>query len=642
MKDSIVEQSYSKLYSTKSGSEIRDKEKERPGSKIRTKDWNSDFVVCSSKNNQTEQLKKDSFFSAGHLQTSSSPYSRHREGPPRECLKPATIPRESSPAMSCIRDISPNLFSSESCDFRNSQEQASTKQNSRHSLSCESSLPRSPPPYVHPKDHKNDQSGCDCHYSSQEYLHGHINGGFHRGSVRSTDCPPFHCDRAQGEGPFHIDQQDNGGYNHHIEHTFKNHLQLYPDIDSTRSKVNIVIFSGGIKLRRQHWCFLALVLVVLIICLGVLLPNTTLTANLTKEEQKNLVAQILTEVPLIDGHNDLPWNIRQFIHNKLEKVNLTTNIQFSSPWSTSKWSHTDLYRMKAGMVGAQLWTAYAPCGSQHKDAVQITLEQIDLIKRLVDLYPDYLQLATTAKELVDAHKNGKIASVITVESGHSIGTSLGVLRTFQRLGVRALTLTHNCDTPWADCSNADKPGAIPQHNGLTEFGKTVVVEMNKLGIMVDLSHASVQTARDALSVSKAPIIFSHSSAYALCNASRNVPDDVLRIVAEKRGLVMINFFSYFLTCSNHSTLNDVVNHINHIRNIAGIESVGIGASYDGINEVPVGLPDVSHYPELFVALLDSGSWGVDDIKKLAGQNFLRVLMEVEQIAKNLSEGVKES
>merc|ERR1712088_481695 len=170
-----------------------------------------------------------------------------------------------------------------------------------------------------------------------------------------------------------------------------------------------------------------------------------------------------------------------------------------------------------------------------------------------------------------------------------IGTSLGVLRTFQRLGVRALTLTHNCDTPWADCSNADKPGAVPQHNGLTDFGKTVVQEMNKLGIMVDLSHTSVQTARDALSVSQAPVIFSHSSAYAICNASRNVPDDILRIVAEKRGLVMVNFFSYFLTCSNHSTLNDVVNHINHIRNVAGL-------------------------------------------------NFLRVLTEVEQIAETLNAG----
>jgi len=378
--------------------------------------------------------------------------------------------------------------------------------------------------------------------------------------------------------------------------------------------------------------------VVLIICLGVLLPNSAAIVNLSKEEQKNLVAQILTEVPLIDGHNDLPWNIRQFIHNKLEKVNLSTNIQFSSPWSTSKWSHTDLYRMRKGMVGCQLWTAYAPCGSQHKDAVQITLEQIDLIKRLVDLYPDYLQLTHTSQEIVDAHAAGKIASFITVESGHSIGTSLGVLRTFQRLGVRALTLTHNCDTPWADCSNADKPGAIPQHNGLTQFGKTVVKEMNKLGLIVDLSHTSVQTARDALATSAAPVIFSHSSAHAICNASRNVPDDVLRIVAEKRGLVMVNFFSYFLTCSNHSTLNDVVNHINHIRNVAGVDSVGIGASYDGINEVPVGLPDVGHYPELFVALLDSGTWSLEDLRKLAGLNFLRVLKDVEKVATELEAG----
>jgi len=398
-----------------------------------------------------------------------------------------------------------------------------------------------------------------------------------------------------------------------------------------RGKVNIVIFSG-VKLRRQHWCFLALLLVVLAVCCGILLPLSTNQANLTKEQQKQLIAQMLTEVPLIDGHNDLPWNIRQFIHNKLEKVNLSTNIQYLPPWSTSKWSHTDFLRLKKGLVGCQLWTAYAPCGSQHKDAVQITLEQIDLIKRLADQYSSHLRLAQTAQDIVDIHKSGKIASLITVESGHSIGTSLGVLRTFQRLGVRALTLTHNCDTPWADCSNADRPGAIPQHNGLTAFGKTVVQEMNRLGIMVDLSHTSQQTARDALAASEAPVIFSHSSAHALCNASRNVPDDILRIVAEKNGLVMVNFFSYFLTCSNHSTLNDVISHINHIRSIAGVDSVGIGASYDGINEVPIGLPDVSGYPELFVALLDSGDWAVDELKKLAGLNFLRVFRAVEKVA----------
>lgn len=634
------------------------------------------FTSKSSKDTQNlSPINKESSRQST-VKLSPSIHSRHsaatRERSPREPFKPSTMPRESSPSQNehlrhstVPRDHSPGLQSTESCDqFHITHEQASTKQNSRHSFSCDSSLPHSPPPYVHPKSHDSpghhkstsqdsDNQRCSCqscecrssghgHYTSDENIHGLTNGGFHRnGSLRSTDCRnegPFHPhgERGPGEGPFHIEDR---GDSHHLtlEQPYRGDpLPLYPEMENARGKVNIVIFSGGVKLRRQHWCFLALVLVVAVICLGVLLPMSGNTGNLTKEQQKNLIAQLLTEVPLVDGHNDLPWNIRQFIHNKLEKVNLSTNIQYAPPWSTSKWSHTDFLRMRKGMVGAQLWTAYAPCGSQHKDAVQITLEQIDLIKRLVDQYSDYLQLAQTAQGIIDAHKNGKIASVITVESGHSIGTSLGVLRTFQRLGVRALTLTHNCDTPWADCSNADKPGAIPQHNGLTPFGKTVVQEMNRLGIIVDLSHTSVQTARDALATSEAPVIFSHSSAHAICNASRNVPDDILRIVAERKGLVMVNFFSYFLTCSNHSTLNDVIGHINHIRNIAGVDSVGIGASYDGINEVPVGLPDVGHYPELFVALLDSGLWAIEDLKKLAGLNFLRVLKAVEKVAVSMS------
>jgi len=632
------------------------------------------FQSKSSKESQNlSPINKESSRQS-NAKVSPSIHSRHsaatRERSPREPFKPSTMPRESSPSQNqhtrnstVPRDHSPGLQSTESCDQFQTNEQPSTKQNSRHSFSCESSLPHSPPPYVHPKscdspghhkstsqdsdNHRCSCQSCECrssghgHYTSDENIHGLTNGGFHRnGSLRSTECRsegPFHPhgERGPGEGPFHIEDR---GDSHHmtLEQPYRGDpLPLYPEMENARGKVNIVIFSG-VKLRRQHWCFLALVLVVAVICLGVLLPMSGNTGNLSKEQQKNLIAQLLTEVPLIDGHNDLPWNIRQFIHNKLEKVNLSTNIQYAPPWSTSKWSHTDFLRMRKGQVGAQLWTAYAPCGSQHKDAVQITLEQIDLIKRLVEQYSDYLQLAQTAQEIVDAHKNGRIASVITVESGHSIGTSLGVLRTFQRLGVRALTLTHNCDTPWADCSNADKPGAIPQHNGLTPFGKTVVQEMNRLGIIVDLSHTSVQTARDALATSEAPVIFSHSSAHAICNASRNVPDDILRIVAERKGLVMVNFFSYFLTCSNHSTLNDVIGHINHIRNIAGVDSVGIGASYDGINEVPVGLPDVGHYPELFVALLDSGLWAIEDLKKLAGLNFLRVLKAVEKVAVSMS------
>nr|XP_040582175.1 uncharacterized protein LOC121130504 [Lepeophtheirus salmonis] len=403
--------------------------------------------------------------------------------------------------------------------------------------------------------------------------------------------------------------------------------------DFIRNKFGRFILCTGLKLRRQHWCFLGCILLVtvIIICsLNGFVSSSPMDSS-SPEMHRQMVVSLLKEVPLIDGHNDLPWNIRKFVHNKLDTVNFTHNLKFIEPWSKSKWSHTDISRMVAGKIGCQLWVAYAPCGAQHKDAIQVTLEQIDLIKRLSDQYSQ-LKLVRTSDELIRAHGEGKIASLITVESGHSIGTSLAVLRMFHRLGARSLTLTHNCNTPWADCSKADIPGTIPEHNGLTQFGRTVVEEMNRLGMIVDLSHSSIQTARDTLAVSDAPVIFSHSSAQALCNSTRNIPDNLLRLVAEKKGLVMVNFFSYFLTCSNHSTVKDVIAHLSHIRKIAGIDHVGIGASYDGINSTPSGLEDVTKYPTLFASLLATGVWSLEDLKKLAGLNFLRVFREVERSA----------
>ena len=362
---------------------------------------------------------------------------------------------------------------------------------------------------------------------------------------------------------------------------------------------------------------------------------STLPWPKNSEERKIFVRKLLSEVPLVDGHNDLPWNIRKFIHNKLNTVNFTHDLRSVSPWSRSPWSHTDLKRLREGMVGAQLWVAYAPCGSQHKDAVQVTLEQIDLIKRFVAQYPEHMRFANDSAGLSEAHAEGKVASLISVESGHSIGTSLAVLRMFHRLGAVSLTLTHTCNTPWADCSQVDKPGVPPEHGGLTEFGKTVVREMNRLGMIVDLSHSSHQTSLDAIHTSEAPVIFSHSSAHGICNSTRNVHDDVLRVVGQRGGLVMVNFFSHFLTCSNSSSIYHVVEHLNHIRAIAGVDCVGIGASYDGINSAPHMLEDVSKYPELFSALLASGTWTLEDLKKLAGLNFIRVFKEVEEVSARL-------
>ncbi|XP_075144782.1 dipeptidase 1 [Haematobia irritans] len=347
------------------------------------------------------------------------------------------------------------------------------------------------------------------------------------------------------------------------------------------------------------------------------------------------VKNVLKEVPLIDGHNDLPWNIRKFLKNQLKDFHFAGDLRQVQPWSNSAWSHTDLRRLKEGMVSAQFWSAYAPCSSQHLDAVQLTLEQIDLIRRLVNLYPHQMSLVTSATGIEKTHKSGKIASLIGVEGGHAIGTSLSVLRMFYQLGARYLTLTHTCNTPWADCCKVDEPGKYPHIGGLSKFGKLVVQEMNRLGMIVDLSHVSVPTMLDALGSSKAPVIFSHSSAHAICNSSRNVPDHVLQRIAINGGLVMVAFYPHFVSCSGQATLHDVVAHINHIREVAGVDHVGIGAGYDGVNLVPKGLEDVSKYPHLFAALLESDKWSEDDIAKLAGKNLIRVFKEVEAVRDEL-------
>nr|CAH7713258.1 unnamed protein product [Callosobruchus chinensis] len=296
---------------------------------------------------------------------------------------------------------------------------------------------------------------------------------------------------------------------------------------------------------------------------------------------EQVVKKLLKDTPLIDGHNDLPWNLRKFVHNRLSGLNL----------SASKWSHTDIPRLKAGLLGAQFWSAYVPCKAQHLDAVQVTLEQIDVIKRLVSIHYIYIY----CDDIRRVHKEGRIASLIGVEGGHALGNSLAVLRTFYNLGAsvtlvdRYLTITHSCDTPWATGQDSKTD------DGLSEFGRSVVKEMNRLGMIVDLSHTSVNTAKQALNVSSAPVIFSHSSAYSLCNTSRNVPDDVLRLIAHNGGVIMVNFYTYHVTCNKTATIQDVINHINHIRSVAGISHVGIGAGYDGINMTPSGLEDVSRY-----------------------------------------------
>ncbi|XP_067009266.1 dipeptidase 1-like [Anabrus simplex] len=379
-------------------------------------------------------------------------------------------------------------------------------------------------------------------------------------------------------------------------------------------------------------------LLVLLLVLTLLTRQTgRLTAGFRVEsvtsvrERLELARQILAEVPLIDGHNDLPWNIRKFVHNQLREFNFATDLRSVVPWSKSPWSHTDLLRLKRGMVGGQFWAAYVPCESQHLNAVQLTLEQIDLIKRLIDKYWDQLQFATSASEILEAHTHNRIASLIGVEGGHSIGNSLAVLRILYDLGVRYMTLTHTCNTPWAISSSAEQTIKYSEHGGLTQFGKAVVREMNRLGMMVDLSHASVLTMKDALEVSVAPVIFSHSSAFALCNSSRNVPDDILQSLALNGGLVMVTFYNYFVKCGPSATVADVAEHISYIRSLIGVEHIGVGGDFDGINRTPRGLEDVSMYPELFAELLRTGHWTTADLKQVAGLNLLRVFTKVEKV-----------
>ncbi|KAJ2944390.1 hypothetical protein O0L34_g18400 [Tuta absoluta] len=377
--------------------------------------------------------------------------------------------------------------------------------------------------------------------------------------------------------------------------------------------------------RRPRWR-IALAALVVLAALGAALALPLALGGggrATPEQRLTTIRRMLRDSPLVDGHNDLAWNVRKFLHNKIGEFNLTAGLEGLEPWAKSRWSHTDIPRLRLGQVGAQFWSAYVPCGARDRDAVQLALEQMDVIKRIVEMNGAHLALVTDAAELLEAHRDGRIASLIGVEGGHALGDSLAVLRAFYQLGARYLTVTHTCDTRWAR--------AAGESGGLTEFGRAVVREMNRLGMIVDLSHAGEETARDALETSQAPVVFSHSGAAAICNSSRNVPDDLLRMIAANGGVVMINFYAKLVTCGERATVEDVVQHINHVRRVAGVEHVGLGAGYDGIDAPPEGLEDVSRYPHLLAELLRDPDWSEEDVRKLAGMNVVRVLQGVERV-----------
>ncbi|MBA3578860.1 MAG: membrane dipeptidase [Gemmatimonadaceae bacterium] len=368
-----------------------------------------------------------------------------------------------------------------------------------------------------------------------------------------------------------------------------------------------------------------------------------------QERDRNLdrAVRVLRSTPLIDGHNDLPWAIREheMRPRDVEAYDLRNRTA----------GHTDLDRLRQGMVGGQFWSVYVPGEIRDSGYARVQLEQIDIARRLIAKYPDRLALALTADDVRREFRRGRIGSVLGMEGGHVIENSLGALRAYYALGARYMTLTHNVTLDWADAAMDSA-----RHGGLSGFGEEVVREMNRLGMLVDLSHASPGTMSDALNVSEAPVIFSHSSARALANVPRNVPDSVLRRLPVNGGVVMVTFVPGFISQAvvDHAaarrrfgndtttaefrrwrasssrpraTLSQVADHIEHIRSVAGIDHVGIGGDFDGISEVVLGLEDVSKYPDLFAELARRG-WSDADLRKLAGENVLRVMADAEAVA----------
>lgn len=360
-------------------------------------------------------------------------------------------------------------------------------------------------------------------------------------------------------------------------------------------------------------------------CLVLWITSCAITLAVDPNDYMARALQLMSETPLIDGHNDLPWQLLSQFNNQLNKVDLNTLAN----------THTNIPKIKDGRLGAQFWAAYVPCDTQYKDAVRQTLEQIDVIHRMCQKYPEIFMFATSSQDILDAFKMNKTASLIGVEGGHSLDSSLGTLRTMYQLGVRYLTLTHSCNTPWVDNWLVDTGSEPSEHKGLSSFGKQVIAEMNRLGMLIDLAHVSEEVMNQVLTLSKAPVIFSHSSAYAVCPHKRNVPDDVLRRVNETKGIVMVNFYNDYVTCSNTASLSDVADHFDHIKKVAGAGIIGFGGDYDGVPRVPVGLEDVSKVPNLVAELLKRG-WTDEEVKAALGNNLLRVMSEVEKVRDSMS------
>lgn len=398
-------------------------------------------------------------------------------------------------------------------------------------------------------------------------------------------------------------------------------------------------------------------------CLAAISAALVSAPVLAQETPEEVAAAALEAAPVWDGHNDVPGRLRGRHGNVLEGFDFHDTLE-GDEWTPGE-MHTDLPRLREGMVGAQWWSVYVSAALEEPQAVQATMEQIDVTHRLIEAYPEDLALALTADDVEAAMADGRIASLIGMEGGHSIGSSLGVLRQMYALGARYMTITHSRNTPWADSATD-----APEHDGLTEFGEMVIREMARLGMLVDLSHVAPTTMHDTLDIVGAPVIFSHSGVTAVNGHARNVPDDVLARLPENGGIVMTVGLPGYLSEAQRiwyaarqaeqarleawwqgrpdlveagmaqwdeanptpeATISDWADHIDHVRDIAGIDHIGIGGDYDGMSSGPVGMEDVTGYPALFTELARRG-YSQEDLEKISYRNMLRVMREAEEYA----------
>jgi membrane dipeptidase len=402
----------------------------------------------------------------------------------------------------------------------------------------------------------------------------------------------------------------------------------------------------------------------LIAAAALAIASTPVAAQPIDAKTMARIDRILKRTPLIDGHNDIAEQAAENYKRSVEGLASGTDQRQPHPLMT------DMARLHQGRVGGQFWSVYINGTVTGDEAIRQTIQQIDVVRRMIEAYPNDLELAGTADDIVRIHRKGKIASLIGVEGGRQIGGSLAALRQFYNLGARYMTLTHNQTTEWADSATDD-----PKYDGLSPFGETVVHEMNRIGMLVDLSHVAPATMKDAIGASRAPVIFSHSSARGVGGHPRNVPDDVLRLLPANGGVVMVNFVPSFLSDAVWNwgaersgeearlkaihreseaaveaglkaweaahpqpvtTVADVANHIDHIVAVAGHDHVGIGGDFDGIDSTPEGLNGVEDYPNLFAELIRRG-WSDKDLAKLAGGNVLRVLRQAEATARSMKD-----